>query len=257
MGAVIYKPIIEEMVWSYSRINSYIDCPYRFFLKYIKEYEEEDRFFASYGSFIHNLIEQYYRRSITKDEMLINFLTDFNKMVRGERPSPETVEKYILCGAEYIKQFKTFPFEMVDVEKKIEFEVAGYSFICYIDYIGKRDGEYHIVDNKSKDLKRRSKKIKPTKTDIELDNYLKQLYLYSAAIKKEYGIFPKTLCFNCFKTGEFIEEPFVEKTYFETIEWAKSSIEEIKNDSDFLPNKSFFSCRYICGVNDHCCYYDL
>ena len=36
MGEVNYRPIIQDMTWSYSRIKSFGDCPYRWFLKYIQ-----------------------------------------------------------------------------------------------------------------------------------------------------------------------------------------------------------------------------
>lgn len=39
MGEVNYKPIIQDMTWSYSRIKSFNDCPYRWFLKYIHPHQ--------------------------------------------------------------------------------------------------------------------------------------------------------------------------------------------------------------------------
>lgn len=89
----------------------------------------------------------------------------------------------------------------------------GVPFIGYIDFLGELDGSLYVVDNKSRVLKPRSKREKPTKTDEELDAYLKQLYLYSAAVEEEYGVRPCKLCFNCFRTDTFIEEPFLDKDY--------------------------------------------
>ena len=143
---------------------------------------------------------------------------------------------------------------MIDVEKEVKFEIDGIPFTGFIDYLGEENGDYVIVDNKSRDLKPRSKRAKPTVKDKELDSMLKQLYIYSAAVKQEYGKFPKLLCFNCFRTGTFIEEPFNEDAYNEAIEWAKKLVEEIKDTDDFYPNREFFSCYYICGVSDDCCY---
>lgn len=254
MSEVSYRPLIEEMVWSYSRIKSFDDCPYRFFLKYIKKYEDEDKFYASYGTFMHKLIEQFYKGEITKEEMNIKFLFDFQKEVKGLRPKESTVEKYIRCGSEYLNSFTPFPYKMVDVEKEVKFEIDGIPFVGFIDYLGEKDGEFYIVDNKSRDLKPRSGRKKPTVKDIELDDMLRQLYLYSAAIKQEYGKYPKSLCFNCFKSGVFIEEPFDEEAFDKACNWAKEKIEEISETGDFYPNQDFFSCLYICGVRNHCIY---
>lgn len=49
MGEVNYAPLIDDMVWSYSRIKAFEDCPYRWYLKYIKKFHGKDMFFSSYG----------------------------------------------------------------------------------------------------------------------------------------------------------------------------------------------------------------
>lgn len=254
MGDVSYKPLIEDFVWSYSRVRSYEDCPYRFFLQYISKCKGIDKFYASYGSFMHKLIERYYKGKLTKEQMLTTFLTEFSKEVKGERPQDGIAQKYIKYGADYLRGFKPFPYNMVAAEKKVKFDVGGIPFIGYIDYLGERDGEYYIVDNKSRNLKPRSGRLRPTAKDKELDLMLKQLYLYSAGIKQEFGKFPKALCFNCFKTGIFIEEPFNEKAYYEAVKWASQIIDDIKDTDDFYPNIDFFSCNYICEVSNDCCY---
>lgn len=256
MGDMIFRPLIEDMQWSYSRIKCFDDCPYRFYLKYIHEprVREEDKFYASYGSFMHKIIERYYKHELSKDDMVTEFLIGFQSEVKGERPKASTVEKYIQCGVEYLKSFQPFPYNMVAVEQKIDFEIDGLKMTGILDYIGELDGEYYIVDNKSRDLKPRSGREKPTVKDQELDSMLKQLYLYSYPIKEKYGKFPKALCFNCFKTGTFIVEPFVEEAYNDALKWAKEKVEEIKNEDDFHPNIDYFSCLYICGVNGECEY---
>ena len=254
---VSYRPLIEDMVWSYSRIECFNDCRYRWFLKYIKNYEEAPQFYSSYGSFMHRLIEQYYRGELTKEEMQIKFLFDFKKEVRGTRPPDKTVRKYIDNGLEYLNSFLPFPFNMIEVEKKVEFEIDGIPFVGYIDYLGEKDGELYIVDNKSRDLKPRSNRATPTAKDRELDEMLKQLYLYSEAIKQEYNKYPKSLCFNCFKAGIFIEEPFEIEAYDKTIKWAKDCIEDIKNVDDFYPSIEYFGCNYICGLSDECIYSEM
>lgn len=254
---MIYRPLIEDMTWSYSRIKCFEDCPYRFYLKYISGYKDVPQFYASYGSFMHKIIEEFYRGKLAKEEMLTKFLFDFQTEVKGERPKESTVSKYIQCGVEYLRTFSPFPYKMIDVEKKVKFEINGKKFIGFIDYLGEKDGEYYIVDNKSRELKPRSKRAKPTVKDQELDEMLKQLYLYAAAVKQEYGKFPKALCFNCFKNGVFIEEPFSEKVFSETIEWFLKTIDNIADENDFLPYLDYFSCKNICGVKDECCYYEL
>lgn len=254
MGDISYKPVIKDMVWSFSRVSSYEDCPHRWFLRYIKQYKEKDKFYASYGSFMHKLIERYYKGDLKKEDLFSEFLINFSKRVKGERPKEETVKKYIEQASEYFKNFTPLPFQPVAIEDKVCFEIDGIPFVGFIDFLGEEDGEYIIVDNKSRDLKPRSNRQKPTVKDKELDEMLKQLYLYSEAVYQKYGKHPKELCFNCFRTGVLIREPFVMEHCQNTIKWVKKKIEEIYEDSDFLPNQNFFSCKYICGVSDECIY---
>ena len=211
-------------------------------------------FYASYGSFMHKLIEQYYKGILSKEDMLISFLVNFQTEVKGERPSANIVQKYIEAGIEYIKGFQPFPYNMVEVEKRVDFELNGNKFVGFIDFIGERNGELYIVDNKSRDMKPRSNRKKPTQKDVELDLMLRQLYIYSEGVKQEYGKYPVGLCFNCFKSGVFIEEPFNEEACRDAVDWATKSIDYIKNEDWFNPSLDYFGCRYLCGVS-HECYY--
>lgn len=256
MCDISYAPLIEDMTWSYSRIICYEQCRYKWFCKYILNMEENPRFYTSYGSFMHKLLEQYYKGELSKHDMKAKFLVDFSKEVQGQRPSERAVENYINRGIQYLDEFKPFPFNMVDVEMKVDYKINGIPFIGYIDYLGERDGEYYIVDNKSRELKPRSGRKKPTKKDEELDEMLVQLYLYAGAIKQIYGKFPKSLCFNCFKNNVFIEEPFIEKKYEEAVKWAIDSINYILSTEDFNPNIEYFGCVHLCGLTEECEYWN-
>lgn len=57
MGEISYRPLIEAMTWSYSRLEIFDDCPYRWFLTYIHtpKLKKEDKFYAAYGLFMHDL----------------------------------------------------------------------------------------------------------------------------------------------------------------------------------------------------------
>lgn len=258
MGDVLYAPLIEDMTWSYSRANCFEDCRYKWFLKYICNDKEELLFYSSYGKFMHKLLESFYKGNISKEEMKIKFLCEFSNKVKGERPSDKIVASYIEKGLDYINNFEEFPYEMVAVEDRIEFDINGIPFVGVIDYIGKDDDGYIIIDHKSRELKPRSKNGKHRKSDDIIDDMMKQLYIYSEAVRQKYGEFPKKLCFNCFKNQVFIEEDFDPKKFEDSISWLKETIEDIKasTDEDFYPNIDFFVCKYLCGYSNECCYVD-
>lgn len=257
MEEISYRPLIETMVWSYSRLEIFDDCPYRWFLSYIHtpKMHKEEKFYAVYGLLMHDLLEKFYKGQISKDEMIISYLTRFVKEtdVAG-KPKSSIVESYFKSGKEYISNIKPLPYETVSVEETFNFNIEGIPFTGRIDYIGLEDGEYVIVDNKSRNLKPRSKRKNPTVKDKELDTMLRQLYIYAEAVRQKYGKLPKKLCFNCFKNGEYIEEPFNEDAFHETLSWVKNKVEEISGADDFYPNVEFFSCRYLCGYSYDCCY---
>ena len=156
-----YFTVIDDMVWSYSRLETFNTCPYKFFLKYISEEEDKPQFYTSYGSFIHKLIEQYYNDEISKDNLWVEFVTKFKDSVKGEIPSEEIVKKYIQLGVDYFKNFQPFDFKPIAVEEMIEFKIDDINFIGFVDFVGEKDGEFYIVDNKSRDLKQRRKRKKP------------------------------------------------------------------------------------------------
>ena len=153
---MIYRPLIEEMTWSYSRIECFHDCPYRWFLKYIREESEKPMFYSSYGSFMHKLLEDFYKGEISQKEMYIKFLFDFSSNVQGDRPSEKIVENYIHEGEKFIKSFSPLPFKPIAIEKWFSFDIRGKQFQGFVDYIGELDGEIFVVDHKSRKLKKRS-----------------------------------------------------------------------------------------------------
>lgn len=251
-----YAWIIDNMTWSYSRLKAFESCRYGWLLRYIFEDVEQPMFYSSYGKFIHELIEAYNKGEVGKDSLVTEFLTNFSSRVKGERPPESTVSKYISKGVDYFKAFNELPYNTVATEEFVEFVINGYNFVGFIDYLGEKDGDYYVVDHKSRDLKPRSKRSKPTKSDEELDEMLVQLYLYAEAVKQKYGKYPRKLIFNCFKEGRIIEEDFNEEACERAKLWAVNTIMAIKNADDFYPAVDFFHCKYLCGYHNECCYWN-
>lgn len=256
-GDINYAPIIKDMVWSHSRIKTFDDCPYRFYLKYIRRLHGGDMFFASYGTFMHKLIELYYTEHKSSQELCDMYLQRFQTEVSDRAPNAKVFGNYFRSGLQYLKHIQPLPYNVMAVEKRVDFNLSGVPFVGIIDLLGERDGEIYIVDNKSRTLKPRSKRVKPTKTDCELDDYLRQLYLYAVAVEQEYGRVPKFLCFNCFRVPAIIKEPFAERAYSEAQQWLLDKIEVIAKETDFHPDVEYFKCTYLCEMNEFCDYYRL
>lgn len=252
MGDLCYAPIIRGMTWSFSRIKAFEQCPHYWFLSYIKQYSQEDRFYTSYGSFMHSLLEKYYRGELTKTELLIRYACNFSSDVKGARPQASTVQKYVDAGYRFLSNLSQTDADILAVEKKLSFDVDGIPFVGVIDLVTDEDGSLSIIDHKSRDLRPRRDMANPRASDKELDEMLRQLYLYASAVEHEYGRLPDKLCFNCFRTGSFIEERYDAARHEEAKEWAKHTIRSIEEEDDFLPKQNYFFCRWLCPVSGHC-----
>lgn len=257
---ISYKPLIDDMVWSYSRIGAFEQCPYRWYIKYISipKPKEKRMFFSEYGKFVHEILEKYYKKEISWGEAREIFITTYKENV-PKAPNNPLFKSYFKGGCDYFRfSGNLFDYEVVDVEKYVKFNVGDIEFQGVIDLICRdEDGKLIIIDHKSRALKPRSTRKKPTKTDIELDKYLKQLYLYSIPAKEIYGEYPSKLCFNCFRTGTYIEEAFNEKKLNETIEWVNEEVDKISNTTSFKPLPEYFKCNHLCEMQDECWMYEL
>ena len=159
MGEVNYAPLIDDMVWSYSRIKAFEDCPYRWYLKYIKKFHGKDMFFSSYGTFMHKLIELYHKGEKTPRQIVDMYLQDFKTEVVGRAPNRKVFSSYFTGGLQYLKALQPFPYGMVGVEKKVDFVVNGIPFVGYIDFLGEKDGDLYPLFLKAVTMGLYSKKV--------------------------------------------------------------------------------------------------
>lgn len=250
--------IISQMTWSYSRIRCFEDCPYKFFLTYVKCCEEEKRFFASYGSFVHAILASYLNGELCKAELAQFYLMHFKEEVLGKAPSGKVFARYFDDGYRYFSDCEFNTEGILAVEEFRGFKIGEHSFVGVMDYVRQnKDGSLVLGDHKSKDLKPRTHKRKPTKSDKELDTYLEQLYLYCMPFKERFGKFPDFLEFNCFRTGTVITEPFSIETYKRVIEKFSAEPASIALNEHWNPNIEYFKCKYLCGKSNSCEYYQL
>lgn len=214
-------------------------------------------FFSDYGSFMHKLIEQYLRGFLEKDDLTGAYLSGFKRNVRGKAPNSKVFKSYFEQGYEYLSDID-FPYlSPIGIEQKVDFSIGDRSFTGIIDCVAIDDGSLVVLDNKSRALKPRSGRRKPTVSDKELDSYLRQLYLYSVPVEQLYHTYPVRLEFNCFRTGQLISEPFREEEFEKTKEWALKSIDTITGNEDWSPKIDYWKCRHICDLSEDCCYFQI
>lgn len=241
--------LVSTMTWSYSRLKAYEDCPYAWYLKYLECEQGESNFFAEYGSLIHKILEQFYTGKMKRTEMLPYYLQHFYTDIQHFAPTDAIYWNYYRQGMNYLCEFIPISRQIAAVEQKVEFELDGRPFCGFVDLRCERNGEC-VVDHKSRTLSPRSTRKKPTQSDKELDSYLRQLYLYSVSQK------PDWLMFNCFRSGQVIQEKFNEDAFERTKEWALKTIFTLENNEDWSPNPDYFKCKYLCDMRYLCDFRD-
>ena len=80
-------------------------------------------FFASYGTFMHKLIETYFKEGKSPRQLTDIYLRDFKKEVVGRAPNKTVFGNYFTGGLEYLRGIHPFPYRPAAIEKKVDFKV--------------------------------------------------------------------------------------------------------------------------------------
>lgn len=242
--------VLDSMRWSYSSANAFSSCPRMFYLTYLEGYDRLPNAFAEWGSFGHSILEKYYKGELAlfdlssyyKDHYKENVETCFPPSRNNAMPN-----SYYNAGLAYFDAFED-PYqrdEILSVEQKFQKNIDGHDFVGVVDLIvkDKDTGNIFIVDHKSKSK---------FKSNEELHNYLRQLYLYSLYINEAYNIEPSKLVFNMFRTQTVEEIPFDKKEQISAVDWFHKIVDTAYKEEDFSANPSDYFCNYICSVRNRC-----
>lgn len=263
----MYEKILDKIIWSFSSVNSYTNCPRCFKFERIDKVSKVQNAFAEWGSFMHSLFERYFSGELEFFELAPLYEKDYKKNVKETFPYNRYVdlsEKYYNTGLEYLSEFEGMPenYEVLGVEEKANLVVDGRPFVGYIDLVLRDRNSNALVvwDHKSK---------ADFKNDQEHMEYLRQLYLYAEYVKEKYGEYPAQLTFNMFRVGKIVESDFDQNELDATKRWFIGTIEKIYEDREFKdkieiscfenfkdldaykPGSDFF-CANLCGARMYC-----
>ena len=262
----LFKDKIDRMTWSYSRINSYAQCPKMFYMTYIDKAESLDSAFAQWGSLCHELLEDYAKGNLLEFELAGAYDERYPKFMTERFPPNKWCDldaKYYDNGREYFEQFDGFPanWDILSSEQHIHVEIGRVQFQGFIDLVvrDKNDGKLIVVDHKSKAT---------FKNDEELEHYGYQLYLYAVWVHEHYGEWPKELIFNMFRARDVKHIIFTQEGLQKAVRWLEDNVAAIYADEDFpdkvtldaqrtkkpIKDKHYpdFFCQHLCGVRYHC-----
>ena len=246
-------------MWSYSRVSSYNQCPYQWYLEYVEHRDEKDsNWYAENGSNMHETLELIANGvlSIYDAGGYYLDLADCNfepiRQSTKENTENQCVDFFSSYDFNYLKDY-----DVVATEEEVFFNIGEYKFHGFIDlHLKDKDGNHIVVDYKSA-FNTLKKDGTPKKQNIDTWNgYFKQAYLYSEGIYQKYGCYPTKLAWLLFRDKNLIFRNFDSIECENTKSWVLETISKIENDAEFNPQKSFIMCSQLCDFRNTCEYKD-
>jgi len=250
----------ENHVYSFSQLQSFSECPYAFYLQKIERNPDmANNAFASQGTLIHDLLDQWAKGELTKDQLPSEYERRYPLEVVESWPrmlaAKGYAEKAFNIGLDYFREFDEFKgFKIIATEERFKIDLCGRPFVGIIDMVVEEEdsGKLIVVDHKSKSIAAFKKAE---------DEMYRQQYLYSKYIFEKYGKYPDQLMFNLFKEkGLKPCRDFNESEYTSTLSWAETQMQKME-EYDFVdwlttkeaePGKPDFFCTELCSCRKIC-----
>lgn len=253
----VYKKLLDNMVWSYSRLSTYNSCPYAWYRRYIEKEYGEGTFYADNGKAMHTVFEELTSGVLNIEDAPSRYLELFGEIENVEKP--HIMDKTFDLCVNYLCEMPEDILEeyhVVGSEIEMNFKIGKYDFIGYIDLL-LQDGMDNliVVDHKSTErfLKKDGKPKASTKEMF--DGYKKQIYLYAEAVYQKFGEYPTKLVFHHFKdNGVLTTVPFNKEECEEAKKWALETIKKIYKDEEFLAVPKTGYCWRLCDYRNDCDY---
>jgi CRISPR/Cas system-associated exonuclease Cas4 (RecB family) len=247
-----YDFIIDNMVWSFSRLQSFHQCPYQFKLQYIDGITGDGNFFSDFGTLCHNLLADYYEGKIEIYDLLKSYEKKYALNMIYPAPPNKHVDlnqSYYEAGQQYFSNIEELEdYKIIGVEKEYNFMINDIHMTGFVDLILQdKDGNIHIVDHKSSDIK----SVKEKKTQ----QYWDQLHLYAIPIFEEYKKYPTILHLNTFRKQRWFSVPFNINEVDKVKKWVIDTINNIKQEANFAPRIDSYFCNFLCNFRNNTCEY--
>lgn len=106
-----YKKLIEDghIVYSFSRLGSFKNCPYEYKLIHIDKKERKDNIYTKLGTLLHDCLEKIYNNEMDISELKIEYINGYNRIknVLGYKFSSDVIEEnWSSCIGHFVDNFK-------------------------------------------------------------------------------------------------------------------------------------------------------
>ena len=277
-----------EELYSYSKISSFHNCSWSWYLRYVKGIEGKDNVYGLLGNVIHDCYEEITKGELTIDDAIQTFSENYYKCIEEgyKFPTENSGDKYYQDIIHSFKSFENFKGYEMKQEMYFEHELCNIKFRGYIDLvlINHKDKTIRILDWKSSS--------KFSKKDLE-SNKVFQLILYSLVIKDTLGEEYKTYkvlnpVFYMLKYCEVIRKSTGRKSVIERVDFNENyeycnpflveinynqkmidklkdyindvyvdiMLRDTEDETEWFPEETNdFFCKNLCGYSDDCKHY--
>ena len=264
---------LNDVIYSYSRLSSFNNCPYSYNLTYNENDRGNDSVYTYLGSAVHELLEQLQTGAITNERAVSLFDEQVEEceMLGLEFLTESTKEKYVANLHHFLENFKQEDGQCF-IEEEVFIDIEGYKLKGFIDIYFKLGNKIYIFDYKT------SRKF--AKKELILNG--RQLVLYAIALQQKY---PEceivSIGWNMLKYVEvmgargpklieryelqgqdykdaIVYHIFNEETKQECIHYIVETIKKIETATEYPPldiKKEYFYCTNLCGHKERCKYY--
>jgi len=237
----------KKDTFSYSKLNTYLQCPFKYDKVYNEKIKREKQSIESYtGDIVHQCLESLYSKNldIKKLNKLYDHLYDKNfndEKIFAVRDGTYKEDGKYLINYYYNNYYKFDTSITLATEYKISGEIANVEFIGYIDRVSKSltdDNIYYINDYKT------GKSFKKLNNDLQAQLYTK---LAHNSLGNGYEIINRWFYLK-HSTCEMIK--YNEKALDNIEIFVKDVLNQIENDKEFRKIKTPL-CNW-CEIKELC-----
>lgn len=142
----------EEFTLSYSKINSYYECPFKYYCENILHLNNyEDTFDTHIGSLCHYILSQIYDNNFNFEEAKEKYLNQTKYQLTNENKLfQDKILEELKQAIKYIQSMQNITeFKEIETERKIETTIDNIKFTGIIDKIQKNNNNIILIDYKT------------------------------------------------------------------------------------------------------------
>jgi len=250
--------ILDSLKFSNSSVNSFETCSLMFKLSYIDAKEKIENFYSQFGNHVHRTLEMYFDNKLEIFQLANYYAENFGVNITVAPPPfpKDLVSKYFEDGLTFFNDFSwdRDGLEILFREDFINSKIDNIELVVKPDLVvrEKETNQVILIDYKTAKIMK-GKYIDKKK----LEEYKKQMFLYSYIIGKEKGISIDKIKLLFIREkdplAQIQEVCYTQEDGENTIKEFLETVSKIKAESEWKSKQKIdYFCSEICSVRLSC-----